>query len=86
MLRPSTERGDSAADPEKTALWLLWPIIVAGEAIFLLPFVLPRLFRPSILEAWQISHRKHSPDLCNPPEHAMVRLTDDFRHHRISHL
>ncbi|MAI74009.1 MAG: MFS transporter [Rhodopirellula sp.] len=37
-------------------LWLLWPVILAGEAIFLLPFVLPRLFRPTMLEAWGISN------------------------------
>ena len=48
--------GDSASEPIKASLWLLWPIIIAGEAIFLLPFILPRLFRPSILEAWQISN------------------------------
>lgn len=41
---------------EPTNLWLLWPVILAGEAIFLLPFVLPRLFRPTMLEAWGISN------------------------------
>ncbi len=40
----------------RAALWLLWPVILAGEAIFLLPFVLPRLFRPTMLQAWGISN------------------------------
>lgn len=37
-------------------LWLLWPVVIAGEAIFLLPFVLPRLFRPTMLEVWNIDN------------------------------
>jgi sugar phosphate permease len=31
-------------------------LIVAGEAIFFLPFVLPRVFRPTLLEFFQISN------------------------------
>ena len=31
-------------------------MILAGEAIFLLPFVLPRLFRPTMLAAWGITN------------------------------
>lgn len=31
-------------------------IIVAGEAIFMLPFVIPRLYRPLILEAWGVTN------------------------------
>ena len=44
--------------PEKGSgkLWLLWPVILAGESIFLLPFVLPRLFRPTMLEAWGVNN------------------------------
>lgn len=37
-------------------LWLLWSVILAGEAVFLLPFVLPRLFRPTMIECWGISN------------------------------
>ena len=37
-------------------LLLLWPLILAGEAIFLLPFVLPRLFKPTMLEVWGITN------------------------------
>ena len=37
-------------------LWLLWPVVIAGEAIFLLPFVLPRLFRPTMLQVWNIDN------------------------------
>ena len=43
-------------DSERIKLWLLWPVILAGESIFFLPFVLPRLFRPTMLEAWGISN------------------------------
>ncbi|MEM9828901.1 MAG: MFS transporter, partial [Planctomycetota bacterium] len=31
-------------------------IVFAGETIFLLPFILPRLFRPLMLQQWQISN------------------------------
>jgi len=31
-------------------------LIVAGEAIFALPFVIPRVFRPTLLEVWNIDH------------------------------
>ena len=31
-------------------------IIIAGEAIFMLPFLIPRLLRPLIIESWGISN------------------------------
>lgn len=31
-------------------------IIMAGEAIFMLPFLIPRLFRPLMLEAWNLTN------------------------------
>ena len=31
-------------------------VVIAGEAIFMLPFVIPRLYRPLMLEAWGISN------------------------------
>jgi len=31
-------------------------IIVAGEAIFMLPFLVPRLYRPLLLEAWNLTN------------------------------
>ncbi|MEO1527638.1 MAG: MFS transporter [Planctomycetota bacterium] len=34
----------------------LWTVILAGEAIFLLPFVLPRLLRPKMLDEWGITN------------------------------
>ena len=34
----------------------LWTVILAGEAIFLLPFVLPRLMRSAMLDQWGISN------------------------------
>ncbi|WP_146415593.1 MFS transporter [Crateriforma conspicua] len=37
-------------------LWRLWSVVIAGEAIFVLPFVLPRLFRPVMLAQWGISN------------------------------
>lgn len=32
-------------------------IILAGEAIFMLPFLLPRVFRPMMLESWGLTHQ-----------------------------
>ncbi len=43
------------ANPNRK-LWLLWPVVLAGEAVFLLPFVLPRLFRPTMMKSWGISN------------------------------
>lgn len=37
-------------------LWSLWSVVIAGEAIFVLPFVLPRLFRPTMISAWGLSN------------------------------
>ena len=31
-------------------------IVVSGEAIFLLPFVVPRVFRPTLLDVFQITN------------------------------
>ena len=31
-------------------------LIVAGEAVFFLPFVLPRVFRPTLLEVFQLTN------------------------------
>ncbi|PRP66429.1 MFS transporter [Nonlabens agnitus] len=31
-------------------------LILAGEAVFILPFVLPRIFRPTVLEVFQLSN------------------------------
>lgn len=39
-----------------TSLWSLWSVVIAGEAIFVLPFVLPRLFRPTMLSAWGLTN------------------------------
>ena len=37
--------------------WLtIFALILAGEAVFLLPFVLPRVFRPTMLEVLGISN------------------------------
>ena len=53
---PLNQLQENRSDTAHGRLWLLWPVIMAGEAIFLLPFVLPRLFRPTMLEAWGISN------------------------------
>jgi sugar phosphate permease len=38
--------------------WLhLGILILAGEAVFMLPFMLPRLFRPMMLEEWGLSNQ-----------------------------
>ena len=42
--------------PTAKRLWRLWAVIVAGEAIFVLPFVIPRLFRPTLLRHWDLDH------------------------------
>src|ERR1700733_12792887 len=31
-------------------------VVLAGEAIFMLPFMIPRLFRPLMLEAWGVTN------------------------------
>ncbi len=36
--------------------WLLLTLIIAGEVIFFLPFVLPRIFKPTLLEVFKISN------------------------------
>jgi len=36
----------------------LWVLILAGEAVFFLPFVLVRIFRPSMLELFQVSNQE----------------------------
>lgn len=41
---------------QKRSPFLLLMVILAGEAIFFLPFVLPRIFRPTILSAYQITN------------------------------
>ena len=38
------------------SLWKLWSVVLAGEAIFVLPFLLPRLFRPTMLEVWGLTN------------------------------
>ncbi len=41
----------------KTRSWvLLILIIIAGESVFILPFVLARVFRPTVLEAFQLDN------------------------------
>lgn len=39
-----------------TSLWPLVVLIMAGEAIFFLPFVLPRIFRPTVLSVFEIDN------------------------------
>lgn len=53
---PLNQIQETQSDTAHGRLWLLCPVILAGEAIFLLPFVLPRLFRPTMLEAWGITN------------------------------
>ncbi|MEL6105993.1 MAG: MFS transporter [Planctomycetota bacterium] len=45
-----------SAATSSSRLLRLWTVILAGEAIFLLPFVLPRLMRSAMLEQWDISN------------------------------
>ncbi len=42
---------------QKTAPWYyLILLILAGEAVFILPFVLPRVFRPTVLDVFQLDN------------------------------
>ena len=42
---------------EKKAPWYyLLLLILAGEAVFILPFVLPRIFRPTVLDVFQMDN------------------------------
>jgi len=41
---------------EKGRTITLVTLIIAAEAAFFLPFILPRVFRPTLLEAFQISN------------------------------
>ena len=41
----------------KTLPWYyLVLLILAGEAVFILPFVLPRIFRPTVLDVFQLTN------------------------------
>lgn len=42
-------------NPKRNPFFLLM-VIIAGEAIFFLPFVLPRIFRPTILSVYELSN------------------------------
>lgn len=43
--------------PSKPSNWpVLLALVFAGEAIFFLPFVLPRIFRPTVLEVFEINN------------------------------
>ena len=42
---------------QKQKSWhFLFLLILAGEAVFILPFVLPRIFRPTVLQAFELSN------------------------------
>jgi MFS family permease len=47
--------GAGAISPNKRIIALFF-IILAGEAIFMLPFLIPRLYRPLMLEAWGLDN------------------------------
>jgi len=40
----------------KSRLVSLVLIVLAGEGIFMLPFMIPRLYRPLMLEAWGLTN------------------------------
>ena len=45
----------------KQANWLyLLLLILAGEAVFILPFVLPRIFRPTVLEVFEMGNLEYN--------------------------
>ena len=42
---------------QKNTPWsYLLLLILAGESVFMIPFVLPRIFRPTVLEAFQLDN------------------------------
>ncbi len=41
---------------EKTSWYYLVVLILAGEAVFILPFVLPRIFRSTVLDVYQLTN------------------------------
>jgi MFS family permease len=41
---------------KKPSWYYLLLLILAGEAVFILPFVLPRIFRPTVLEVFQLDN------------------------------
>ncbi len=41
---------------EKAPWYYLVLLILAGEAVFILPFVLPRIFRPTVLDVFQMEN------------------------------
>ena len=41
---------------QKIPWYYLFLLILAGESVFILPFVLPRVFRPTVLEAFNLSN------------------------------
>ena len=41
---------------QKAPWYYLILLILAGEAVFILPFVLPRIFRPTVLEVFLLDN------------------------------
>jgi len=46
---------------EKAPWYYLTLLILAGEAVFILPFVLPRIFRPTVLDVFKLDNTKYPP-------------------------
>ena len=47
---------DSYMKQSKNSWYYLLLLILSGEAVFILPFVLPRVFRPTVLQSFQLSN------------------------------
>ena len=47
---------DADRSVKKSSWFILVLLMVAGETVFLLPFVLPRIFRPTMLDVFQINN------------------------------
>ena len=43
-------------NPQKAPWYFLLLLILAGESVFILPFVLSRVFRPIVLEAFNLDN------------------------------
>ena len=55
MLVTRVKNVDSESSHVRRSIAML-ALIVAGEAVFFLPFVLPRVFRPTLLEVFQLTN------------------------------
>ncbi len=52
------DNNTQSSKEKRLPFYYLLLLILAGEAVFILPFVLTRVFRPTVLEAFQLSNKE----------------------------